>query len=225
MQSSACWSIIQSKLLHWRTFQNRVITKENGLLSSNWTVVKSESFVPLDFESVLRGFGRRAGVVPGSSVFKEIVETLGASAYVSLYGFYCHAGDSYGSTSEEQASTFLNGEIRLVNEAAEIALKILPGSRNDPLVLSVGSTPTAHGATDAVLRQIEGRLLGRLELHAGTDNGREMRRRQLMFAGRQLSSSRPTTNPYWSSRASRCSPACSSHSYFILSWAGTKWRR
>lgn len=89
---------------------------------------------------------------------------------ISVYGFYSHAGDSYGSTSLGQAESYLTGEVRLVNDAAAMALAVLADlpekpSYNQPFVLSVGSTPAAHSASAKV--KVTSQLLGVLELHAG----------------------------------------------------------
>lgn len=95
-----------------------------------------------------------------------------ASPSISLYGFYTHAGNSYASTSFEDASSFLLSEINAVNNAAALALKViaangLPQPR-EPFVLSVGATPTAHAATTDLRTRLEPVLNGVLELHAGT---------------------------------------------------------
>lgn len=89
-----------------------------------------------------------------------------------MYGFYCHGGSSYGSTSLDQASSFLTREVEAVNTAAAIALNLLSGSPNKalyaaPFILSVGSTPTAHAASATNRKRVEQLLNGVLELHAG----------------------------------------------------------
>ena len=95
-----------------------------------------------------------------------------ASPVIYLYGFYCHAGDSYASTSLSQASSFLSLEVDAVNTAAGLALAVLSGSpgyapREQPFVLSVGSTPTAHAASASNKIRLASLLNGSLELHAG----------------------------------------------------------
>lgn len=89
---------------------------------------------------------------------------------ISIYGFYSHAGDSYTSTSLEQAESYLTGEIRLVNDVAAMALEVLADllqniSHNQQFVLSVGSTPAAHSASARA--KVTSHLHGILELHAG----------------------------------------------------------
>ncbi|KAI6162160.1 hypothetical protein EDD17DRAFT_1580264 [Pisolithus thermaeus] len=105
------------------------------------------------------GGQKRAGTSPEPETFKPFMRAIFASNVISIFGFYSHAGDSYGSTSLEQAVSCLTGEVRLVNDAAN------KGAPSQPFVLSVGSTPTALGATARA--KISSQLCGVLELHAG----------------------------------------------------------
>lgn len=123
---------------------------------------------------------RRAGVHPESDYLRRLLSTIKERCpIVSVYGFYAHAGNSYASTSSAAAQVKLSEEIATVNKAAIVAKGILfdhtvaefaDGSRHEqPFVLSVGSTPTAHAAHDVVqakaaLANLEG---GKVELHAG----------------------------------------------------------
>lgn len=116
---------------------------------------------------------RRAGLVPTSPYFESLLTTVFSSTAVSVYGFYTHAGQSYASTSLTEASSFLSVEVDAVNAAAGLALALLQGKpgaapRNDPFVLAVGSTPTAHAATAETRDKLASLLNGTLELHAGT---------------------------------------------------------
>lgn len=114
---------------------------------------------------------RRAGLVPGSGEFNALLELILISPAIELYGFYCHAGQSYGSRSFENASAFLSVEVEAVNEAAGLALTMRRKqgleSPPKPYVLAVGSTPTAHAATAETRAHITSILNGTLELHAG----------------------------------------------------------
>ncbi|KAH7925189.1 hypothetical protein BV22DRAFT_1089485, partial [Leucogyrophana mollusca] len=115
---------------------------------------------------------RRAGIPVEPESFKAFMKTVFASPVISVYGFYSHAGDSYGSTSLEQATSYLTGEVRLANDAAALGLEVLADSpnkeaHNQPFVLSVGSTPAAHSASAAARAQLTSSLHGKLELHAG----------------------------------------------------------
>jgi D-serine deaminase-like pyridoxal phosphate-dependent protein len=84
---------------------------------------------------------------------------------ISVYGFYSHAGEAYGSTSLEQMESYLTGEVQLVNDAATMALEVLADLPEKPFVLSVGSTPSAHSASARA--KVTSQLFGVLELHAG----------------------------------------------------------
>lgn len=116
---------------------------------------------------------RRAGVVPSLPRFEDLLTVALSSPAISIYGFYCHAGNSYVSTTSDQLSSFLSVEVEAANTAAGLALSILAGmpiagSHNSPFVLSVGSTPTAHSASAKTRAQLSSVLNGKLELHAGT---------------------------------------------------------
>jgi D-serine deaminase-like pyridoxal phosphate-dependent protein len=126
---------------------------------------------------------RRAGLPPDSEEIKALLQAVLKSPAIAIFGFYCHAGDSYASTSIEEASSFLNTEMQAVNDVARLALAMMEDIREanssidlsrhqSPFVLSVGSTPTAHSAayprvisiSQAVKDALTG---GELEIHAG----------------------------------------------------------
>lgn len=114
----------------------------------------------------------RAGVSTDSPLFEELLSTLFASTAISVYGFYGHAGNAYASKSLSEASSFLSSEVDAVNSAAEAGLLALSksssiGSHQQPFVLSVGSTPTAHAASGETRAFLSKVLHGTLELHAG----------------------------------------------------------
>ena len=114
----------------------------------------------------------RAGLSPKHQVFQDLLNAILASSAISIYGFYCHAGHSYASTSLDEASQFLSAELQAVNDAAEIATSAIAqmntvSSHNTPFVLSIGSTPTAHAATSETKEKIHSSLHGKLEIHAG----------------------------------------------------------
>jgi D-serine deaminase-like pyridoxal phosphate-dependent protein len=100
------------------------------------------------------------------------VREVFACPAISLFGFYVHAGNAYASTSLEEATSMLTGEVRLANDAAALALEVreelgIRVASDQPFVLSVGSTPTAQSATAETKLQITSMLNGTLELHAG----------------------------------------------------------
>ncbi|KAF8227433.1 hypothetical protein L208DRAFT_1366020 [Tricholoma matsutake] len=118
------------------------------------------------------GGQRRAGVALSSPFLKELLSMLFTSPAISVYGFYGHAGNSYASKSLAEASSYLSSEVDAVNSAAAAALDMFSGSsvmkeHQQPFVLSVGSTPTAHAASAETRVLLSKVLHGTLELHAG----------------------------------------------------------
>ncbi|KZT37386.1 hypothetical protein SISSUDRAFT_862144 [Sistotremastrum suecicum HHB10207 ss-3] len=110
---------------------------------------------------------KRAGQTVESEEFKSLLQKIWSTRSITIFGFYCHAGGSYSSTSLPQASSFLSQEVQAVNRAAEIALSLGPQPAA-PYILSVGSTPTAHAASSPETRaKLAAALHGELELHAG----------------------------------------------------------
>ncbi|KAF5981477.1 D-serine dehydratase [Fusarium coicis] len=109
-------------------------------------------FIKLDVGS------RRAGVEANSAALNRLVERAQKSSAISIYGLYCHAGHSYGGRSREEAEKTLNIEVSSVLAAA----KLLPSDHQ--LVVSVGSTPTAH-VVESLKASMPDNI--KLELHAG----------------------------------------------------------
>ncbi|CAL1695700.1 unnamed protein product [Somion occarium] len=125
--------------------------------SRNWS-----TFLKVDAGS------KRAGLDPSSTAFHSLLEVALESPVLTVFGFYCHAGHSYSSTSPEAASKFLTAEVNAVNDAAKLALARSSSPSNDTqFILSVGSTPTAHAATAETNAKLGELLHGKLELHAG----------------------------------------------------------
>lgn len=95
------------------------------------------------------------------------------SPYLTLHGFYSHAGNSYASKDGDTAADFLRIEVEAVEKAAALAHALAEKQGVVPLnlVLSVGSTPTAHASTLLSTQSIPGSKLtasgGTLEIHAG----------------------------------------------------------
>ncbi|KAF4961679.1 hypothetical protein FGADI_42 [Fusarium gaditjirri] len=109
-------------------------------------------FIKLDVGS------RRAGVEANSAALNRLVERAQKSSAISIYGFYCHAGHSYGGRSRDEAEKTLNLEVA----SALAAAKLLPSDCQ--LVISVGSTPTAH-VVESLKASMPENI--KLELHAG----------------------------------------------------------
>ncbi|SCU93803.1 LADA_0G04984g1_1 [Lachancea dasiensis] len=107
----------------------------------------------------------RAGFEENSDLDDTLEELLTTSTkeFVTLYGFYCHAGHSYSASTVEQAKGYLMDEINSGNIACKKAMEIQPSLK---LQLSVGATPTAHASSVFDVSSI-GDLYGKLELHAG----------------------------------------------------------
>jgi D-serine deaminase-like pyridoxal phosphate-dependent protein len=144
----------------------RQIDALNDFESTRPVKRKWSVFVKID------GGSSRAGVVPGSAAFETLLGAIQGTSTISLYGFYCHAGNAYGSTSPSQASSFLTSEVEAVNQAAKLALDRTRGSpggevERPPYVLSIGATPTAHCASAETRVRLQSLLHGTLELHAG----------------------------------------------------------
>lgn len=109
----------------------------------------------------------RAGLVNESELLKETINAILKNPEVELFGFYCHAGHSYGAESNLNAKEILFDEIEHANSAAKLALLIDPTLK---LEISVGATPTAHAAELTTYNEVESRfgpLNAKLELHAG----------------------------------------------------------
>ncbi|KAL3462702.1 putative serine dehydratase domain-containing protein [Aspergillus heterothallicus] len=102
---------------------------------------------------------RRAGVENSSSALPSLVRRVEESSAVDLYGFYCHAGHSYACRTNEAAESVLQDEL----EGVVSASKLLSG-KGRKIIVSIGSTPTAHVVSS--LRKVLPEEL-ELELHAG----------------------------------------------------------
>lgn len=115
----------------------------------------------------------RAGLLNDSDLLSKVLTKAlndeEVKKNVEIYGFYCHAGHSYSSDSENKAKSVLIDEIYHANKAAKAAIKVDPTLTN--LKLSVGATPTAHASEILTQEELEkklgGKLSGILELHAG----------------------------------------------------------
>lgn len=64
---------------------------------------------------------RRAGVLPDSEYFEELMRVIFSSSAVDLYGFYCHGGNSYKGRTLGQVELVLSAEV----EVSVLALKLL----------------------------------------------------------------------------------------------------
>ncbi|KAI9733174.1 MAG: hypothetical protein M1818_007292 [Claussenomyces sp. TS43310] len=81
----------------------------------------------------------RAGIPP-SPRLHALIQAVEASPATTLHGLYCHAGHSYACCTPEDTSAVLDSEITTLIAGAAL----VSPSRLEPLLLSLGSTPTAH---------------------------------------------------------------------------------
>jgi D-serine ammonia-lyase len=101
---------------------------------------------------------RRAGISPASPRLAALTSKAEASSAVEVLGFYAHAGHSYNGRSLTAAEDTLTEEAAGVIDAA----KLLPADR--PVLVSIGSTPTAH-VISALKAHAPANVT--IELHAG----------------------------------------------------------
>jgi D-serine ammonia-lyase len=132
-----------------------------------------QKYVTMDrYDGALWPDQSRAGVAPASDAMGSLILAILKSPVTSLHGFYAHAGNSYASTSESEANSYLSSEVQIVNDSAAFALSrfedlLKTSHRSDPFILSVGSTPTAHASGAEARDLLNQTLHGKLELHAG----------------------------------------------------------
>jgi D-serine deaminase-like pyridoxal phosphate-dependent protein len=128
---------------------------------------------PISVFIKIDGGYNRAGLHVDSPLLPELIKTINRCDQIVLHGVYTHAGLSYKSTNASMTESHLKGELQCVDDAAQVVLKILKEEKNtqrhrSPLILSVGSTPTAHAFTNGGdFSSIRKALHGELELHPG----------------------------------------------------------
>jgi D-serine deaminase-like pyridoxal phosphate-dependent protein len=129
---------------------------ESYTAESSSPVVPWPVFVKIDVGS------QRAGMTTHSPSLPRLIQRIESSSAATVYGFYCHAGHSYACRTEDAAAAVLQTEVEGVVEAAKV---LVDGKNDRRIVVSVGSTPTAH-----VVKRLQGALPEgmELELHAGT---------------------------------------------------------
>lgn len=115
-------------------------------------------FVKIDVGSHRAGLGTESPSLP------KLIQRIESSPAATIHGFYCHAGHSYASRTEDAAAAVLEAEVEGVGKAAKFLINEKPDRR---IVISVGSTPTAHVVSRLQATLPEGM---ELELHAGMLN-------------------------------------------------------
>lgn len=135
------------------------ITHLENFAKSNPTVPPWPVFIKVDVGS------HRAGLETSSPSLPELVKRVEESRAAYVYGFYCHAGHSYGCRTTEEAERVLGDEVEGVVKAAGFLDQGNNTSKQRKVVVSVGSTPTAH-----VVKSLKEKLPSgvELELHAGS---------------------------------------------------------
>lgn len=96
----------------------------------------------LVFMKVDMGY-KRAGVIPSTPECEELIDKLLASAadgHCVFHGIYAHAGHSYETRDDWKALDYLAAEFKSLEE---VATSIRARRPTDPLMLSVGASPTA----------------------------------------------------------------------------------
>jgi D-serine deaminase-like pyridoxal phosphate-dependent protein len=121
--------------------------QKDNPLAPRWDI-----FIKIDIGS------RRAGVPIDSVRLRDLISRAQKSSAVSIYGFYVHAGHVYGCKNPECAQAILQGEVDAVIKVGNLI------ESRAPIVLSFGSTPTAH-VLSTLISTIPSHM--ELELHAG----------------------------------------------------------
>lgn len=159
-------STLSTRVANLRIFIDNIEHLENlkkfGKPASGkkWSV-----FIKLDMGT------HRAGLDIDSQEFFDILDKLqekDVQDVATLYGFYAHAGHSYGSKTIQEANGYLLDEIKAVNTAAEIASSFV---NPKALVLSVGATPTSNALSltenKKIISYIKEEMVAPLEIHCG----------------------------------------------------------
>lgn len=116
----------------------------------------------------------RAGLSTTSDEFHVLLKkfmTPEVLDVAELFGFYAHAGHSYGVSDIINAHELLLDEITAVNEAAKMVCRLYPNINVKNLTLSVGATPTSNSLRmrdELILNEyIKTKLVASLEIHCG----------------------------------------------------------
>ncbi|KAI4731559.1 hypothetical protein E4T49_00539 [Aureobasidium sp. EXF-10728] len=93
----------------------------------------------------------RAGLRPESASIKSLVQAIADTPKVHLVGAYAHMGESYGSSSPQEALEFLMNEVRDARAGADQIAQALPKRSTGKLTISLGATPTATAVQNALV--------------------------------------------------------------------------
>jgi len=92
----------------------------------------------------------RAGLLPKSASIKPLVQAIAGTPKVQLVGAYAHMGESYGSSSPEEALEFLMNEVKDAKDGADQIMQSLSNTSTGKLTISLGATPTATAVQNAL---------------------------------------------------------------------------
>ncbi|KAG9677079.1 hypothetical protein KCV03_g10313, partial [Aureobasidium melanogenum] len=93
----------------------------------------------------------RAGLHPESASIEPLVQAIARTPKVHLVGAYAHMGESYGSSSPQEALEFLMNEVRDAKVGADQIIQALPEESAGRLTISLGATPTATAVQNALV--------------------------------------------------------------------------
>ncbi|KAL1633284.1 hypothetical protein SLS58_011150 [Diplodia intermedia] len=115
----------------------------------------------------------RAGIPLTSPTLRALIAAAEASPNVRIHGFYCHAGHAYGARDADAAAAVLRDEVGAAVEAAGLLSGTASpapengGEAGKKIVVSFGSTPTAHVVASLRTELAATHPALALELHAG----------------------------------------------------------
>ena len=92
----------------------------------------------------------RAGLLPESASIKPLVQAIASTPKVQLVGAYAHMGESYGSSSPQEALEFLMNEVKDAKAGADQIAQSLSNELTGRLTISLGATPTATAVQNAL---------------------------------------------------------------------------
>lgn len=124
-------------------------------LPSVIAIHEATSIAPSIFLKIDMGY-HRAGVIPESETCSQLITSLLALQdlqKIHLLGVYAHAGHSYSSNSSATAIDFLRLEFEalLITAVSIQSASSSPSPFQQPLVLSVGATPTTTSVRNLLL--------------------------------------------------------------------------
>jgi D-serine deaminase-like pyridoxal phosphate-dependent protein len=80
-----------------------------------------------------------------------LVEAIASTPKVQLVGAYAHMGESYGSSSPQEALEFLMNEVKDAKAGADQIMQSMSNGPTGKLTISLGATPTATAVQNALV--------------------------------------------------------------------------